>query len=252
MPDQLPSDGSRRQTVNQDSNTYSFTGVIRKYVHFDSELLPNIFVLKGSVIELAVAAQQDSADGVPNITLNWFDNLTKCRCFEDEDGARPNKITHLQLRDSGHLFHNYSNYSVGSEEGEYVCVVMELSPGFNYTLTITGTTRQFRDATSLHNDINTRCVQYSRSVVSVKSSEGMNFTLNRSWKSRSSARSQKTCVLFTLQHNSCQYSCNLNLDAVLYYTPENVSVATLSAWGVLSLLSLSAFLIVSVVIRYKH
>ena len=229
----------------------------RKFVRFNNDVgghTPNIFVVKESEIEFwfeAVAAQRGSSDGEPNITLNWFCDLSQCRDFQDTVGTGPDSTTHLQLRDSGPVFRSYSNFSVGSEKREYVCVVVELSPGFNYTYTVRGMARQFRSATSLHNDINTRCVQYNSSRLSLESN--VEFTLKRPLKSKSSTESQKTCVLVTLKKvEQCPFgSCNLNLCAVLHYAPENVRVAALSAWGVLSLLSLSAFLVVSVVVCYK-
>ena len=243
--------------INHTRSVPSQTRTFRTYLHFsdDQTHTPNVFMLKGSVIKLrfeAAAAQQDSGEDVPNITLNWLGNLDDCENFVD-GAEEPHSTTHLQLRDLGHLFHNDSNYSEWSEEGEFVCVVMELSPGFNYTYTVTGMARQFRSATSLQSDINTRCLHYENITLSLRSNEGVEIILNRPLKSRSSLESQRTCVLVTLEkEGKCKdESCTLYLNALLSYTPENVRVVVLSACGVLCLLTLSAFLIVSVAVCYK-
>ena len=50
----------------------------RDYFYCDKDnnpQLPNLFVLKGSVIELQLEAVPTNGDRVPNIALNWFRNL---------------------------------------------------------------------------------------------------------------------------------------------------------------------------------
>ena len=186
---------------------------IKEYLFKDTR---SIFVVRGSSISLSF-----TTEGNPTITLHMFNDTCQCSSFKSSDeSADDMPYKSVNLTSSPY------NFTAGSQEGEYLCLILELSPNAILTYTVNAHIRHYRNVSTLiASDLCSANHSYSFDDGKRNKAYPIEFVMSRVPLDSVSPKYQETCFLLTLALGSlCSSFCQFNVTSTLYATANNVKV----------------------------
>lgn len=183
----------------------------------------HLFVVQDYAINLLFTAEGVAPNS--NMTIHLFYNVEDCQDYSLNDSFYSENVSQ-----SNQFSYNISSRS--PDGGQYLCVVMELTHGANYTYTVTGAYKQYPNTSSLMGE--GLCISHSN-----YQSEGLpwRFHLNRPPSLASNAQPQDMCLYLTLTKREPCYSaiCTMYLNSTVHRTETNVEIVSLSIFTGLAL-----------------
>ena len=206
----------------------------REYLFNDTR---SIFVVRGSSIDITFTTEGD-----PNITLHMFNDTDQC----ESSSGLPYKS--VNLTSSPH------NFTAGSDVGEYLCIIVELSPNATFIYTVNAQIRQYRNVSALiASDLCSANGTHRFEDELQDHTYHIKFAMNRVPLDSVTLKSKETCLLLTItKYFHCRYIfCQFNVTSTLYATANNVKVIFLSVLTVFALLTACSIGIISF-LCYKY